>query len=196
MNVKLDSLIEKIKSDGVDAAKKQADTILADTRKTANGIISEAKAEAEKVRKKAEADAESYRRNAETAIKQAARDTVLTLKEKIGEMFEQVLLADIGKTLNKDLLRELILKLAELWSKEGDLDVIVNAADADALKAQLKRSLSGNLKGELDLRIDKKIEHGFRIGKKGEDLYYDFTDESILEALRIFLNPKLAELLK
>lgn len=196
MNVKLDSLIEKIKSDGVDAAKKQADKILADTRKTADAIIKEANTEAEKARKKAEADAEAYRKNAETAIKQAARDTVLVLKEKIGEMFEQVLMTDIAKTLDKEILYELILKLAQAWAEEGDLEVLVNEKDAEALQVQLKRSLSANLKDGLDLRVDKKIEHGFRIGKKGENLYCDFTDESILEALRIFLNPKLAELLK
>jgi len=196
MNVKLDSLIEKIKSDGVDAAKKQADKILADAKKTADAIVKEANAEADKARKKAEADAEAYRKNAETAIKQAARDTVLVMKEKIGEMFEQALMEDISKTLDKDLLQKIILKLAGAWAGEGDLEVLVNEKDVEALQAQLKRSLSTNLKGSLDLRIDKKIEHGFRIGKKGENLYYDFTDESILEALRIFLNPKLAELLK
>ena len=43
MNVKLDSLIEKIKADGVDAAKKQADEIIAAANKNADEIIKKAK---------------------------------------------------------------------------------------------------------------------------------------------------------
>jgi V/A-type H+/Na+-transporting ATPase subunit E len=196
MSVKLDSLIEKIKQDGVDAAKKEANKILLDTRKKADSMISEAQEEAEKARKKAEKDAESYRKNAETAIQQAARDTVLVLKEKITKMFEQVLMADVAKTMDKDLLKELILMLAKNWCDDDDIEVLVNKIDPDELEKQLKKSLSGNIKGDIDIRLDRKIEHGFRIGKKEGNLYYDFTDESILEALRVFLNPKLAELLK
>lgn len=196
MSVKLDSLIEKIKQDGVDAAKKEANRILLETRKKADTMIKEAQAEAEKARKEAEKEADAYRKNAETAIQQAARDTVLVLKEKITEMFEQVLMADVHKAMDKDLIKELILLLAKNWSAGEEIEVLVNDIDPDELKKQLKKSLSGNVKGEIDVRLDRKIEHGFRIGKKEGNLYYDFTSESILEALRVFVNPKLAELLK
>lgn len=196
MSVKLDSLIEKIKKDGVDAAKKESNKILIETRKKADNMIKEAQQEAEKARKQAEKDAEAYQKNAETAIQQAARDTVLVLKEKITEMFERVLMSDVDATLDKDLLKELILLLAKNWSANEDIEVLVNKIDPDELKKQLKKSLSANIKGDIEIRLDRKIEHGFRIGKKGSNLYYDFSDESILEALRVFVNPKLAELLK
>jgi V/A-type H+-transporting ATPase subunit E len=196
MNVKLDSLIEKIKTDGVDAAKKQADKILSETQKEADQIIKKAKEEAEQFRKKAETDAVSYQKNSEAAIQQAARDTLLVLKEKITAMFEQILLSDIDKLMNKDFLKDLIVEFAKTWAKDDDIQILVNGVDADALKAQLKRSLSDNIKGDIEIKLDKKIEHGFRIGKKDSHLFYDFTDESILDALRVFLNPKLAELLK
>jgi V/A-type H+/Na+-transporting ATPase subunit E len=64
------------------------------------------------------------------------------------------------------------------------------------LTAELKSALSSSIKNTVEVKLDKKITHGFRIGKKGENLFYDFTDESVLEALKVFLNPKLAEILK
>ncbi len=196
MNVKLDSLIEKIKADGVDAAKKQADEILATANKEADGIIQKAKDKTDQYQKNAESEAQSYQKNAEIAIGQAARDTVLVLKEKITVMFEQALIADIDKTLDKDFLKDLIVRFATIWAKDDDIQVLVNGVDVNALTAQIKASLKNNIKGTVEIKLDKKISHGFRISKKGDNLFYDFTDESVLEALQVFLNPKLAELLK
>ena len=196
MNVKLDSLIEKIKADGVDAAKKQAEEIIATANKDADEIIKKAKDKAAQYEKNAESEAKSYQKNAEIAIKQAARDTVLVLKEKITAILEQALLMDIDKTMNKDFLKDLIVKVAGVWAKDGDVEVLVNGMDVDALMAELKSALGNSVKSTIEVKLDRKISKGFRIGKKGDNLFYDFTDESILEALRVFLNPKLAEILK
>ncbi len=196
MNVKLDSLIEKIKADGVDAAKKQAEEIIATASKDADEIIKKAKDKAAQYEKNAESEAKSYQKNAEIAIKQAARDTVLVLKEKITAILEQALLTDIDKTMNQDFLKDLIVKIAGVWAKDGDVEVLVNGMDVDALMAELKSALGNSVKSTIEVKLDRKISKGFRIGKKGDNLFYDFTDESILEALRIFLNPKLAEILK
>ncbi|MCD6337657.1 MAG: hypothetical protein J7M01_05450 [Candidatus Marinimicrobia bacterium] len=196
MNVKLDSLIEKIKADGVDAAKKQAEEIIATANKDADEIIKKAKDKAAQYEKNAKSEAKSYQKNAEIAIKQAARDTVLVLKEKITVILEQALLTDIDKTMNQDFLKDLIVKIAAVWAKDGDVEVLVNGMDVDALMAELKSALGNSVKSTIEVKLDRKISKGFRIGKKGDNLFYDFTDESILEALRIFLNPKLAEILK
>ncbi|MCK4530113.1 MAG: hypothetical protein KAU44_02970 [Candidatus Marinimicrobia bacterium] len=196
MNVKLDSLIEKIKADGVDAAKKQAEEIIATANKDADEIIKKVKDKAAQYEKNAESEAKSYQKNAEIAIKQAARDTVLVLKEKITAILEQALLTDIDKTMNQDFLKDLIVKIAGVWAKDGDVEVLVNGMNVDALMAELKSALGNSVKSTIEVKLDRKISKGFRIGKKGDNLFYDFTDESILEALRIFLNPKLAEILK
>lgn len=196
MNVKLDSLIEKIKADGVDAANKQAEEIVSAAKKEADDIIKKAKEKAEQFKKSAESDSQAYQKNAEVAINQAARDTILVLKEKITAILEQALLTDVDAAMDKSFTQDLIVKIAEVWVKDGDVQVLANDVDIDALTAQLKSALSKSVKNTVEVKLDKKISHGFRIGKKGENMYYDFTDESILEALKVFLNPKLAEILK
>ena len=196
MNVKLDSLIEKIKADGVDAANKKAEDILAAAKKEADDIVKKAKAKSDSYQKNAEAEAEAYQKNAEVAIKQAARDTVLVLKEKVTTILEQALLNEVDASLDQDFMKDLIAKIAETMAKDGDIEVLANGVDIDALTAQLKKALSKTVENDVEIKLDKKISHGFRIGKKGDNLFYDFSDESLLEALRVFLNPKLAEILK
>lgn len=196
MSVKLDSLIEKIKADGVDAAKAEADKILSEAKKEAESIVKKAEDKAEDFRKAAEADAQAYQKNSEAAIQQAARDTVLVMKEKITNMLENAFVANIDGSLDEAFTKDLIVKLVETWAKGDEVDVLVNEIDADKLLAEVRKSLSADLKDTVDVKLDKKMSKGFRIGKKGGNLFYDFTDESILESLRLFLNPKIAELLK
>ena len=44
------------------------------------------------------------------------------------------------------------------------------------------------------MKASPDFTHGFRIGLKGKDVYYDFSDESIAEMLRAALNPRLKEI--
>lgn len=196
MSVKLDSLIEKIKADGVDAAKIEADKVLSEAKKKADSIVKKAEDKAEDFRKASEADAAAYQKNSEAAIQQAARDTVLVLKEKVATMFDNAFVAGIDEKLDADFTRELIVKLVETWAKGDDVQVLTNEIDADKLLAEVRKSLKTGIKDSVDIKLDKKVSKGFRIGKKDGNLFYDFTDESILESLRLFLNPKIAELLK
>lgn len=196
MSVKLDSLIEKIKADGVDAAKIEADKILSSAKKEADSIVKKAEDKAEDFRKASEADAAAYQKNSEAAIQQAARDTVLVLKEKVATMFDNAFVAGIDEKLDADFTKELIVKLVESWAKGDDVQVLTSEIDTDKLLAEVRKSLKAGVKDSVDIKLDKKVSKGFRIGKKDGNLFYDFTDESILESLRLFLNPKIAELLK
>ena len=51
-------------------------------------------------------------------------------------------------------------------------------------------------KEKLEIKAAPGIDKGFQISIKGEDLRYDFTDQSILEALKGFLSPSINAVLK
>ena len=55
------------------------------------------------------------------------------------------------------------------------------------------RELAKEAKQSVTIKGSKKLKKGFRIGKKGEESYIDFTDEALAEAFRKYLNPKLVE---
>ena len=60
----------------------------------------------------------------------------------------------------------------------------------------LQSGLKDTLKNDFEIKVSNRINKGFRIGIKDEDVYYDFTDESIASSLLEFLNPTLQKLVK
>ena len=77
MAAELQSLLEKIQSEGVDKAQAKAASILAEAEKAAAAKIAEAEKAAEAHLAKAEADAAVLRERSVQAVRQAARDVVL-----------------------------------------------------------------------------------------------------------------------
>ena len=130
-------------------------------------------------------------------MQQAARDLVLVLKEEIVKLFSQALKAKVSQELNPEFLKELILKVAENWSKNKETSLDLQMADKDKKKLEtlLFNELGKKAEGRIEIKVGKAIDKGFRINIKGKELYYDFTDESIAESLKEFLNPAISKML-
>ncbi|NQT32458.1 MAG: V-type ATP synthase subunit E [Candidatus Omnitrophica bacterium] len=198
MEMDLKNIIEKIKSEGVDEAQQKATVIISEAKKEAVKTIQGAEAEKETIIKKAKVDADKLKTNAEEAVRQAARDVLLGLKDSIVALFDKVTKKDVAKTLTPKVLTEMIVRLVDKFQESGKTEVEVLLSDKD--KAALEETLFANLKKEIaagvTLKASSALESGFRIGKKGESSYYDFTDEAITEAFKIFLNPRMEEILE
>ncbi len=197
MDIKLESLIAKIKKDGIEEAKKTSAEIIEKAKGEAEAIIKQAQAQAQNAKAKAEASALKSESNAKASLKQAARDLILALKGELTTLFERILKDNAGQALSPDFMKELIAKIVDKWSaKEGAVkEVLVNKADKEKLEKLLLESLKKEAKKTIEIKTSKDIDKGFRIGIKGENFYYDFTDQSILEALKQFLNPALRTIL-
>ncbi len=195
MESKLEHLIEKIKTDGIEEAKKSADEIIKTTRKEADSIIKKAHEDAQKIVASAGNQAEKLKSNAESALKQAARDTVLVTKEKLIKLLDMVFQRELGTALSPDLMKELILKIVEHWSGGAKLEVLVSEKDLEELRELMFVKSRSELKDTVTIKVDKGISKGFRVGLKDNNVYYDFTDESIAEFLAEFLNPGIREIL-
>ena len=70
MEAQLDSLIERLKNEGVDEAQKQSKTILDEANKQASKIIADAKAEKEAMLKQGKEETEKYIREFVDYIKE------------------------------------------------------------------------------------------------------------------------------
>jgi len=198
MEVKLEQLIETIKKDGVLEAQKQSRDIIEKAQKEASQLLEEAKEKAEQIINQAKIETESFKKTAEESIQLAGRDLILSLKEKIQEIFDALLKEKIKKELTPAYLKELIMKIVTNWSpsEKKSWQVLVNDEDKEQLKAILLKSFKEKVQGEIEIKTARALEKGFRIGLKGEEAYYDFSDESIIEALSVFINPLIAELIK
>ena len=195
MDIKLDNLIEKIKQDGVNEANKLSDEIVNKAKEDASSIIEGAEKKAKEIVDSARKDAQDYQSNAEKALKQAQRDLILVLREKITLLFDSSFKREISEVLSPEFLKELILKVVESFSSGKETEVLLSSADAEKLKDLISSSLKKELKNNIVIKTDDRISKGFRIGIQGENVYYDFTDEAILEALKQFLSPDLAQTL-
>jgi len=197
MDVKLESLIAKIKQDGIEEAEKVSKDIIKKAKTEAETIIKEARAKAKTIEEQARASAAKLESNSQAALKQASRDLILTLKIEIIALFDKVLKQECGEALNPDFMAGLITKIVDKWKTSGDIDweVLVNKSDKEKIEKLLITSLKKEAKATLEVKVSKAIDKGFRIGIKGEDLHYDFTDQSIVEALKEFLNPTLSAIL-
>jgi len=197
MDVKLESLIAKIKQDGIDEAKKASKEIIKKAKADAETIVKEAKDSAKKIEEGAKTSAAKLKSNSQDALKQASRDLVLVLKEELIALFGRILKQKCGEALSPEFMAELITKIVDKWplGNSTSWEVLVSKAEKEKITKLLIASLKSQAKATIEVKVSKAIDKGFRIGIKGEDLHYDFTDQSILEALEEFLNPSLLTIL-
>jgi len=194
MDVKIDNIIEKLKKEGVEAAQKKSDEMLSGAKKEAGDIVAKAEKEAKKIIEDAKKEAGTFEENSKLAIQQAARDGELLLKERIQSLFDQVFRAEVDEAMKPDFIQTLILNLTEQWEKDAAVEVTISKADRKNLEKHLLSGLKKKIKNEIYMKASPDFTHGFRIGLKGKDVYYDFSDESIAEMLRAALNPRLKEI--
>ena len=197
MELELKNLIDKKKKEGVDEAQKDADNVIKEAKGKAKKIIEDAEKRKADILKEAQTQAQHFRDSSEKALKQAARDVLLTLRERVTDFFQRVVKGKVSAELTPGVLKEVIIRAVENFRKDGvlDIEVLVSEKDRNKLKIALFSALSQEAKKHLTLKSSKGIEKGFRIGEKGKDSYFDFTGEAITESFARYLNPKLREIL-
>jgi len=197
MDVKLESLIAKIKQDGIGEAKKASEDIIKKAKAEAEAIVKEAKGTAKRIEERAKTSAAKLKSNSEDSLRQASRDLVLALEEELIALFDRILKQKCGEALSAEFMAGLITKIIDKWPLRNSVawEVLVSKADKERIEKALLVSLRKEAMTTLEIKVSKAIDKGFRIGIKGEDLHYDFTDQSILEVLKEFLNPSLTAIL-
>ena len=96
MDIKLESLIERIKQDGIEEAKKTSEEIIESAKKEALKIINKAEQEAEKIVNSAKEETEKLKDNASAVVKQAGRDLMLAVKEQLGQLFDKIVKSSLS----------------------------------------------------------------------------------------------------
>ncbi len=198
MEVKLERLIEKIKEEGVTEGRKISQELIEKSKQEAKEIVNQAKQEAERIVNQAKQEATQLKKNAEMTIRQVSRDVVLALKEQLIHLCDNIFKQEVSKILTPEFLKELIIKIVTNWWERENvpLEILVSKEDKQKLEELLFVQLKQKAKNEIIVRINENVRKGFRIGVQGEDVYYDFSEESIWEALKSLLSPTLLRILE
>ena len=142
MEIQIDDLVQSIKRDGIEQARKEADAILVTAKAQANDIIAASKAEAEKNLENARREIESSK----ALILQAQRDAVLSVRKELEAMLERIMADKVAKQLSEQSLAKIVLAAV------GDEDPAKYVVEIDEAKASLKSSLAKQLEKGLEIR--------------------------------------------
>ena len=201
-------LIDRIRGEGVQSARDEADRLLSEARAEASRILAEARVEAGAMKKNAQEEIETERTAAIAALRVAARDTGLQLRTAVFSAFEEHvrrLVTDV--TSDGAVLRDLIMVLAGRAASEvirgKDAEILIPADLSEAASAQLESflrdsaaALSGQvLRQGIELISSGDVKGGARVRLKDEDLEIDLSDEALSEMMLGLLLPRYRAIL-
>lgn len=199
MDVQLQELIDKIKKDGVASAEKSAAAIIAEAEKKAASIVAGAEAQAAEIIKNGTAETTRMEKASIDAIRQAARNIILTFRDSIAAQLDSIISVQVAQAYSAEMLKTVIPETIKAWAAQTDADdisVLLPAKDAEALQDYFISALKSELAKGLELKADKTLDAGFRIGSRDGAAYYDFSAESVAALFAAYLNPRTALIVK
>lgn len=199
MDVQLQELIAKIKKDGVASAEASAKVLIAEAEKKAAAIIEDANKKSDEIIKGAKAEAERFERAGTSAIEQAGRNLLISFRDSLVGQLDAFVQSETAAAYNKDTLKKLVPETVKAWAKNSDasgLSVLLSEKDAAALQGEFSAALKDEIAKGLEIKPDKTLSAGFKIGVNNGAAYYDYSAEAVADLFAAYLNPKIAEILK
>ena len=199
MDVQLQELIDKIKKDGVASAESSAAAIIAEAEKKAAAIISDAEAKAASIVSTGKSETERMEKASVDAIRQAGRNLLLSFRDGINAQLAAIVSAQTTGALSADALKTLVPEAVKAWAANTaaeDISVLLPAKELAAVEASLQAALKAEMAKGLELKADKSLSAGFRIGSKDGAAYYDFSAEAVADLFSAYLNPRTAAIMK
>jgi V/A-type H+-transporting ATPase subunit E len=186
MEVQLQELIDRIRNEGIDLAKTEAERIVAGARAEAASIVAAARKEAARTTQEARAEADR------------ARDAGEAFRRRLEAMLAAIARQEVAGAMNDDMLSTLIPEVVKAWLADGSKELAIELPPDRA--ARLQSRMAGLLKSELgqgvEIRPLAHLEAGFRIQNRSGALRWDFSAEELARLLAQFVNPRLAALLE
>ena len=199
MDIQLQELIDKIKKDGVASAQNQAASIVKEAEKRASEIVDEAKRQADDLVKNAKAEISRLEKASEDALAQSSRNMLLSFRDGLVRELDAFLQSECAKAYSAETLKSLVQETVKAWAKNSDaatLQVLLSEKDLKSLEGELKAALKAEVSNGLEIKADKSLSSGFRIGVNNGAAYYDYSAESVADLFAAYLNPRVAEIMK
>ena len=200
MSQHVQELIDKIKTEGLQAADQKAKEIEDNARANAQKIIADAHAQAQHIIADARAQAQKTHESTEMALKQSARDTLLALKKEIEGVLRKVISKQIKDSLSPEQLSDIIGEIIKGSVKsnlvDNDIEITLNADDLEKLKDGFIAKLQKEIKQPMTFKSSDGISSGFTISFDEGKSCFDFSEASLIEYLGSYLNAQVASLLK
>ena len=201
MQNKLQELTEKLYSEGLSKGREEAERIKADAQKEAEQIISKAREESEQIISTAHKEAEDIKERILNEVKMSSRQSYTTLRHEIESLISSNALRNpLSEAMNdnaliKDIIRTIVAAFSPQSDKAAELSIILPERSKGELDQYITNNITKQLNQGLEIKFDKKVSSGFKIGPKGEGYHISFTDKDFEELVGSYLRPRIREIL-
>ena len=211
----VEELIDRLRDEGVKAGRSEAERIVADAEARARWLIGQAQDEAANLVNKARAEAKALTASADDALQVAARDMLLSLRERLTHRFAGEVRRLVGEQMQDTaLLKRLILEIAadqrESIDEDQDVEVLLpkKALELDELRKDPGELQEGELTSFVHGVTDGMLREGivFRIADDDaegitarlvdDEINVEVTAEAVTTLLLEHLQPRFRALLE
>ncbi|MBR2607539.1 MAG: hypothetical protein IKC70_06395 [Bacteroidaceae bacterium] len=193
MDNKIQELTEKIFNEGVEKGRNEAERLVAEANAKAADIVKAAEAQAQEIVAAARKAADELNANTRSELKLYGEQAVGAMKSEIATLVTDTIVKDsLNKAFKDNLLKEVILKIAERWNVDEQL--VISTSEAEELKA----FFTAKAKGLLDKGVEVKQINGvkgFSISPADGSYKVNFGEGEFETFLKSFLRPQIVELL-
>ena len=198
MAEELKGLIEKIQVEGIQAAEEKAKSILDEAKRKAAALVERANSEAQKLIQEANERIAKTEESSRVALKQAGRDTMISLRSQINSLLDKIIRSSIQEALSPSELGRIIAGLIkELKPKHAEgIEITLSKDDIERIEKGFLSELKEEAKKGVVLKPQDEISAGFLISFDSGKSHFDFTDKALADYLASYLKPKLQEILK
>lgn len=213
----VDALIARLREEGVEAGRAEAQRIVEDAERRRREILEAAEAEARQRKADARQEVEQMKATADQALHAAARDTVLSLRQQMVRRFSEDVRRLVSHEMREeDVFRRLILTVAGRAREaldaagDGEIEVVLprrppgleemrqdpRRLQQDEL-TRLVLSMTGDMLREgVTFRVREDGGEGIRVVARESGLEFDLTDKALAELLLQHLQPRFQALLE
>jgi len=199
MTQNVQELINKIKSDGIQAAEQKAREIEDAAKAEANKVLVDARKQKEAMIVQAKEEINRLQESANKALQQSSRDTLLSLKKEIQNTLKKIVEQQVKDTLTSENLAQILSDVIKNFVNQDEnasLQVAVSAKDLEKLQNGFVSKLQKQIKQQIKLQAADDIGKGFTISFDEGKSSFDFTDASLAEYLSSYLNAQVSTIVK
>lgn len=213
----VEALIERLRTEGVEAGQKKAEDIVINAQKRAEWITGEAEEEARQIVDNARKEAAAIAAAGQDALQLAARDAQIKLRDTLLNSFSREVAGVVGQHMQDpgfmaQLIRELAGQVRENTGLDTARSVVMHLPrdimGVDELKkkpqeleqgslSQFTASLAADmLRAGVKFEVRDDPGGGLLIRLEDDDMLIDFSDKTVAALLLEHIQPRFRALLQ
>ncbi len=213
ISVGVQELIEKLRTQGVNSGREEADKIVTDAEAKAAELVADAELRARKIVSKAREEADFITKAGKEALQLAERNAVLELKDFLLGKFSEQISSVVNTSMQKEeLLEQMIVEIAGTNKLRGEkkIDIVLpqKVIGVDELREKPELLKEGGLLEFAQVRATKMLQKGvsFSVGSASQtginfrlqdkDIEVELSQEAVAEVLLKHLQPRFRAMLE